>query len=79
MKDVKGVVVGHVLECEQHPNADKLNKCQVDIGEEEPVQIICGAPNVAKGQKVAVQKLEQYFRATLKLKKQNFAVKNPTE
>lgn len=51
---IKGIVVGHVLQCEQHPNADKLNKCLVDIGEESPVQIICGAPNVAAGQKVAV-------------------------
>ncbi len=43
-----------LLEREQHPDADKLNKCLVDIGDEEPVQIICGAPNVGKGQKVAV-------------------------
>ncbi|MBY6273958.1 MAG: phenylalanine--tRNA ligase subunit beta, partial [Bacillaceae bacterium] len=56
-KGAKGVVVGHVLECEPHPNADKLRKCLVDIGEGEPVQIICGAPNVAKGQKVAVAKV----------------------
>ena len=51
---LKGVVIGHVLECEKHPDADKLSKCLVDIGAEEPVQIICGAPNVGKGQKVAV-------------------------
>ena len=51
---ITGVVVGHVVERVQHPNADKLSKCQVDIGQGEPVQIICGAPNVAQGQKVAV-------------------------
>ena len=51
---LKGVVVGHVLEREQHSNADKLSVTKVDIGTEEPVQIVCGAPNVAAGQKVAV-------------------------
>ncbi|HET7628250.1 MAG TPA: phenylalanine--tRNA ligase subunit beta [Bacillales bacterium] len=51
---VTGVVVGHVKVCEPHPNADKLNLCQVDVGEEEPLQIVCGAPNVAAGQKVPV-------------------------
>ncbi len=49
-----GVVVGHVMECERHPNADRLSVTKVDIGEAEPVQIVCGAPNVANGQKVLV-------------------------
>ena len=49
-------VIGHVLESEQHPNADKLSVCQVDIGEEN-VQIVCGAANVAAGQKVVVAKV----------------------
>ena len=49
-----GVVVGEVLTCEQHPNADRLRVTTVNIGEEEPVQIVCGAPNVAAGQKVPV-------------------------
>ena len=49
-----GVVVGHVLEARPHPNADRLTLCQVDLGGEEPVQIVCGAPNVAAGQKVPV-------------------------
>ncbi|MGB1044486.1 MAG: YtpR family tRNA-binding protein, partial [Flavobacteriaceae bacterium] len=53
----EGIVVGHVLSCEQHPNADRLKVTQVDIGEQEPVQIVCGAPNVAKGQKVVVAKV----------------------
>ena len=52
---LKGVVVGHVISCEQHPNADKLNVTKVDLGNgEPPVQIVCGAPNVAAGQKVPV-------------------------
>ena len=51
---LKGVVVGHVLSCEKHTNADKLNVTMVDIGLESPVQIVCGAKNVAKGQKVPV-------------------------
>ncbi|UYW02394.1 phenylalanine--tRNA ligase subunit beta [Flavobacterium agricola] len=50
-----GVVVGHVLTCEKHPNADKLNLTTVDLGDgNNPIQIVCGAPNVAQGQKVLV-------------------------
>lgn len=51
---LKGVVVGEVLECKQHPNADRLKVTQVALGEGLNVQIVCGAPNVAKGQKVPV-------------------------
>ena len=51
---LEGVVVGHVLTCVQHSNADKLRVTTVDIGAEAPVQIVCGAPNVAVGQKVPV-------------------------
>jgi len=51
---LEGVVVGHVLSCEQHPNADRLKLTTVDIGNGETVQIVCGAPNVAAGQKVPV-------------------------
>ena len=51
---LKGVVVGEVLTCIKHPNADKLKLTTVDIGTDAPVQIVCGAPNVAAGQKVPV-------------------------
>lgn len=51
---LKGVVVGEVLECIPHPDADKLKVTRVNIGEAEPLQIVCGAANVATGQKVAV-------------------------
>ncbi|HNE49750.1 MAG TPA: phenylalanine--tRNA ligase subunit beta [Chitinophagales bacterium] len=50
---LKGLVVGHVLEREKHPDADKLSICKVDVGN-EVLQIVCGAPNVAAGQKVIV-------------------------
>lgn len=49
-----GVVVGEVMECEKHPDADKLKVTKVDVGTGELLQIVCGAPNVAKGQKVVV-------------------------
>ncbi len=49
-------VVGRVLEAEQHPDADRLRVCVVDIGDDAPSQIVCGAPNVAAGQTVAVAK-----------------------
>lgn len=51
---LKGLVVGEVLTCEMHPNSDHMHICSVNIGEEEPKQIVCGAPNVAAGQKVIV-------------------------
>lgn len=49
-------VVGHVVSKEKHPNADKLSMCTVDVGN-ETLQIVCGAPNVEKGQKVVVAKV----------------------
>lgn len=51
---LEGVVIGHVLTCEKHPDADRLSVTTVDVGGEEPLQIVCGAPNVAVGQKVLV-------------------------
>lgn len=49
---LEGLVVAQVLTCEPHPNSDHMHVCQVDLGTGEPVQIVCGAPNVAAGQKV---------------------------
>jgi len=51
---LEGLVIGHVLTCVQHTNADKLRVTTVNVGGAEPVQIVCGAPNVAAGQKVVV-------------------------
>ena len=51
---LRGLVIGEVLHTEQHPNADKLKLTKVDTGNGEPLQIVCGAPNVAAGQKVVV-------------------------
>jgi len=51
---LEGIVVGEVLDCTQHPNADRLKLTSVNVGDNEPLKIVCGAPNVAKGQKVAV-------------------------
>ena len=51
---LEGVVVGEVLTCEKHPGADKLSVTTVNIGAETPIQVVCGAPNVAAGQKVPV-------------------------
>ena len=51
---LRGVVVGQVLTCVQHPNADRLKVTTIEIGSDEPIQIVCGAPNVAAGQKVPV-------------------------
>ncbi len=51
---LEGVVIGHVLTCEQHPNADRLKVTTVDVGQDAPLQIVCGAKNIAVGQKVPV-------------------------
>lgn len=51
---LKGIIVGEVVECEKHPNADRLSVTKVNIGEGKLLTIVCGAPNVAKGQKVPV-------------------------
>ena len=51
---LKGIIVGEVLTCIQHPNADRLKVTTIDIGLVEPLQIVCGAPNVGIGQKVPV-------------------------
>ncbi len=54
---LKGLYVGKVLTCEPHPDSDHMHVCTVDLGKEQPSQIVCGAPNVAAGQKVIVADL----------------------
>ena len=54
---LKGLIIGEVLSTEKHPNADKLTLTKVSVGNGEPLQIVCGAPNVAAGQKVIVAKV----------------------
>lgn len=68
-KDIKNLVVGFVKSKEKHPDADKLNVCQVDIGEGEPVQIVCGAPNVDAGQYVIVAKVGGRLPGGIKIKR----------
>ncbi|WP_262493138.1 hypothetical protein [Marinilabilia salmonicolor] len=51
---LRGLVIGEVLTCEKHPNADKLSVTTVNVGSGDPLPIVCGAPNVAAGQKVVV-------------------------
>ena len=68
-KDIKNLVVGYIQSKEKHPDADKLNICQVDIGEEEAVQIVCGAPNVEAGQHVIVAKVGGRLPGGIKIKR----------
>ncbi len=64
------VVLGHVLECDPHPNAETLSVCLVDIGDEENYQIVCGAPNVRQGIRVPVARVGATFNGgEFKIKK----------
>ena len=64
-----GVVVGKVLEKEQHPNADRLSLCQVDVGEKKPLQIVCGAANVYAGGTFPVATIGTTLPGDFKIKK----------
>lgn len=66
---VKDIVIGHVVECEKHPEAEKLSVCTVDVGGSETLTIVCGAPNVAKGQKVPVAMVGTTMPDGMKIKK----------
>lgn len=66
---LKKIVVGHVLTCEPHPDSDHLSITTVDVGEDEPFQIVCGAPNVAAGQKVIVALPNSRIAGNVKIKK----------
>ena len=67
--EIDKVVGGKVLTCEMHPDSDHLHICMVDVGEEEPIQIVCGAPNVAVGQKVPVALNGAILPGGVKIKK----------
>jgi len=64
----QNVVIGEVIECEKHPNADKLNVCKVNVGD-ETLQIVCGASNVAAGQLVPVALIGAVLSGDFKIKK----------
>jgi len=66
---LKSIRVAYVISKEKHPDADKLNVCMVDLGGEEPQQIICGAPNIDAGQKVPVATIGTTFPDGMKIKK----------
>ena len=67
--DIDKVVVGKVVSCQMHPDSDHLHVCMVDVGESEPIQIVCGAPNVAEGQKVPVALNGSTLPGGVKIKK----------
>jgi phenylalanyl-tRNA synthetase beta chain len=68
-ESIATIVVGHVLECADHPDSDHLHVCSVDVGAGEPLQIVCGAPNVAKGQKVPVATIGTTMPDGMQIKK----------
>lgn len=68
-EEINNVVVGEVLTCEMHPDSDHLHVCTVNVGGEEPLQIVCGAPNVAAGQKVPVALNGSTLPGGIKIKK----------
>ncbi len=68
-KPLKGdVVVGKILKAVQHPNADKLRLCEVDVGDKEPLAIVCGAPNAREGIKVVVARIGSELPGDFKIK-----------
>ena len=66
---LEGVVVGRVLSCEPHPDADKLSLCTVHAGDGAPLQVVCGAPNVAAGQGIVYAPVGTRLPNGMKLKK----------
>ena len=70
---LEGILVGEIVKCEKHPNADRLKLTKVDVGTENLLSIVCGAPNVSKGQTVLVatigSTLHMYDGSVLKIKK----------
>ncbi|MDR2503184.1 MAG: phenylalanine--tRNA ligase subunit beta [Deltaproteobacteria bacterium] len=68
-REMEETLIGRVLECVRHPNADHLSLCRVDTGAPEPAQIVCGAPNVAAGQHVVVAPEGSSLPGGLRIKK----------
>ncbi|KRL01360.1 phenylalanine--tRNA ligase subunit beta [Liquorilactobacillus capillatus] len=68
-KGLKKIVVGETLEVKNHPNSDHLHVCQVNVGAEEPLQIVCGAPNIAAHQKVIVALPNSRIADNVKIKR----------
>ena len=68
-KEIQEIVIGRVLTCEDHPDSDHLHVCTVDLGGEEPVGIVCGAPNVAAGQLVPVAPVGSTMPGGFQIKK----------
>ncbi|MDD2220019.1 MAG: phenylalanine--tRNA ligase subunit beta, partial [Desulfoplanes sp.] len=66
---LESIVVGHVVQCDLHPESDHLHVCKVDIDGDEVLDIVCGAPNVAKGQKVPVAPVGTTMPDGMKIKK----------
>ena len=62
-----GVVIGQVLSREQHPDADKLSVCSVDIGADAPSQIVCGAKNVAAGMRIAAYRIRDITAVCIRI------------
>ncbi len=68
-ESLDGVVVAQIIDCEPHPNADKLRVCQVSIGADEPVQIVCGAPNARAGLKAPLATVDATLPNGIQIKK----------
>lgn len=66
---LKKIVIGHILSMTTHPDSDHLHICSVDVGEDQPLQIVCGAPNVAAGQKVIVALPNSRIGGNVKIKR----------
>jgi len=66
---IKSIIVGHIVQCSRHAEADKLSVCQVDIGQGALLDIVCGAPNVAQGQKVPIALVGTIMPGGLEIKK----------
>ena len=78
---LRGLVVGHIVSCEKHPDADRLQVCQVNIGAEEMLQIVCGAVNARAGCMLSLRKSARHCtplpESLFPLKKEKYGAKFP--